>query len=284
MDLSEYKELSLKEHKKITLDILIEVAKFCDAHNLRYYLAYGTLLGAIRHRGFIPWDDDIDIQMPREDYEKFIALFSASEHSDLKVVTPNSLESKHTFLKIVNKHTIKIEKAINYNDLTPLGVDIDVFPLDGQPNGKMRFNIYYKRKQKLYLYYLMLILDKNDMDKKKIPLFLLGHFYVKNILRLDKQKIMQKIDKINRNYSIDKSDFIGCTSSLYNSINNRHKKELYSDRVWVDFEGYKFYAPIGYDAVLIQMYGDYMQLPPKEQQVTHHKNKVYIRRPHNEKV
>lgn len=277
MDLSEYRELSLEEHKKVALDILINVAKFCDEHSLKYFLAYGTLIGAIRHNGFIPWDDDIDIQMPRDDYEKFITLFSASEHGDLMAVTPNSPISKHTFLKIINRRTIKIEKAINYKEQTPPGVDIDVFPLDYQPDDEAKYNIYYKRKQRLYLYYLMLILDKDNIDKKKIPLFILGHFYVKNILRLDKKKIMLKVKEVNDNYSNDNSKFIGCTSSLYNSIKNRHKKEWYSARVLVDFEGHKFYAPVGYDSILKQMYGDYMQLPPKEQQITHHKNKVYIK-------
>lgn len=147
------RELTVEEHKKIALDILIEIAKFCDENKISYYLAYGTLVGAVRHKGFIPWDDDIDIQMPRNDYEKFVRRFNAG-HKHLQVVSPTDNAAKHTFAKVIDTRTVKVENGINYKDNEYLGIDVDVFPLDGQPDDEKEYKKYYKKKHDLYqLYY-----------------------------------------------------------------------------------------------------------------------------------
>ena len=131
------KEISFEESKKLELDILLAVADFCNKNNLTYFLAYGTLIGAIRHKGFIPWDDDIDIQMPREDYNKFIETFS---HERYKTIAPGTPLSKHSFVKVIDTETVKIEAHKKYKKGF-LGVDIDIFPLDGTPSDENEYNL-----------------------------------------------------------------------------------------------------------------------------------------------
>lgn len=125
------RNISFEEMKKVELEILSFFADFCETHNLRYFLAYGTLIGAIRHKGFIPWDDDVDIQMPREDYDILISLFNIGNDSPYRLISPLEKQSCYTIVKIIDTRTIKIENGIK-ND--PLGIDIDIFPLDGIPS------------------------------------------------------------------------------------------------------------------------------------------------------
>ena len=266
-----YKPLTVAEQKKIALDILSDVADFCDKHNLLYYLAYGTLIGAVRHKGYIPWDDDIDIQMPRDDYEKLISIFNdKSESPYLKLLSPYDRDSKHTFVKIVNTNTVKIESGIEYKANNYAGIDIDIFPLDGQPDDDKEFIREFKRKKVLYWgHYFAMSNSKDGRFRRRIAvnLFRWCRLINKNLF----------IKKYNDTYPYVTSKYVGCTASLYNSINNRHLKKHYEQRVKMRFEDKEFWAPKGYDAILTDMYGDYMKLPPEEAQVTHHGNKCYLK-------
>ncbi len=265
------RELSLEENKQFQLDILKNVAEFCDENGLRYFLAYGTLIGAVRHKGFIPWDDDIDIQMPRPDYDIFIRTY---KNDIYKAIAPAEDMSKHSVVKVIDTRTIKCEKGIKYKTGKELGIDIDVFPLDGQPECEKEFKKYYKKKQRLLKYFHYTIFDIKRLSlKAKIASFL-SRTYA-NLLNA--KNIMKKIAKINKKFSYESCKYIGATDSLYNSINNRNPKEWYNDTVNMEFEGCEFKAPVGYDEILKKMYGDYMALPPKEKQVTHHSNKVYLK-------
>ncbi len=263
--------MTTEETKSVELGILSDIADFCDSHGLKYYLAYGTLIGAVRHKGFIPWDDDIDIQMPRDDYNKLIKIFNEeNEGKHLKLISPYEPDSFHSFVKIIDTRTVKIESGFKYKGAEPLGIDVDVFPLDGQPDDDAVYSKWYDRKQKIYKMMQFVLLDPNISWKHKI---------VCTCLQLIRSKAdyQKKADKLQAPYNYEESKFVGCTASLFNSRKNRHPKELYAESVLLDFEAKKFKAPVGYHEILTAMYGDYMQLPPEENQVTHHSNTTFFK-------
>ncbi|MBQ9097610.1 MAG: LicD family protein [Clostridia bacterium] len=265
------RELSFEEIKKYELDILKEVAEFCDKNNLRYFLAFGTLIGAVRHKGFIPWDDDIDIQMPREDYNKFIQTF---ESENYKLVQPYDKQAKHTIAKVIDKRTLKIEKSIKYKKGEELGIDVDIFPIDGQPYEEKEFLKYFNKKHLLYKMFSYIVIDVKAYSIRGKLAFGIPILISKCI---GKNLIMKRIDKISARYPYEENDYVGSTSSLYEGVENRTLKQWYDGTAEVDFEGYKFKAPVGYCEILTQLYGNYMQLPPEEQRVTHHSNHCYLK-------
>ncbi len=262
------KGLSFEETKKIELDILLYVADFCRSHQLRYFLAYGTLLGAIRHKGFIPWDDDIDLQMPREDYNKLIDIFNREKtNADIELISPSDSRSRHSFVKIIDNRTLKCEKGISYKN-GPLGVDIDIFPLDGEPASEEIFEKWYSKLQRIYRLYSFNMLNSDGSIKRRVAVPLIKLFA--------NRKLLSKMaNRLHRKYPYDSSEYVGAVESCFNFRGNRVKKDCYRESVLVLFEGHELSAPIGYDEVLTKMYGNYMQLPPKEKQITHHSNNTF---------
>ena len=262
------KKINLEESKKIELDILSFVADFCDKNGLKYFLAFGTLLGAIRHKGFIPWDDDIDVWMPRDDYNKLMEIFQNSETGFYKLIRPTDKNSYHPFIKIIDNRTIKIENSVKYKN-GYLGIDVDIFPLDGQPTTVIEHHKWYKKLQKHYRIYPYLILDHCRKIKRIIALPII------KIISGGKKHILKKTAQLHAKYPYNESEFIGCVECCYDYENYRYRKEWFADAVDVEFENGVFKAPIGYDEVLTQTYGDYMQLPPEEERETHHSNMTF---------
>ena len=256
----------LKEIQKIELDILKYVADFLEKNNLRYYLAYGTLLGAVRHKGFIPWDDDIDIHMPRPDYEKLIEIFNEqNKGSDYYLVSPYSKESKHFIAKIINTKTLKVEPFIK-NDFE-FGIDIDIFPLDAQTQDYAEFEKTYNKMKKVCSTYN--ILTQCKTLKRKV-------YRAVNFLKSRNKKVyQQKIDALVKNFNFDSSEYVGSISTSANSLGDRHKRTCFDKSIKLEFEGIFFNCPVGYDQVLTDVFGDYMQLPPESERITHHTNKTY---------
>lgn len=266
-------KLSLEEIKNLQTDILVKVADFCEKHNLKYFLAYGTLLGAIRHNGYIPWDDDIDIVMPREDYNKFIQTFN-QENKDTHYLSIAPFKGNHTILKVADTRTYI--KSIVYKDIRKKGCyrTIDIFPLDGVPEDCAEYKEWYQKLYRIYHGFYIKQQAFSGRIKSRIKLFIAK---LKNRTYLPKSSFRKKAEILHKQYLYENCQYIGAVESSANSIKNKMKKKWYEDYVLVDFEGHKFRAPKNYHEILSSLYGDYMQCPPVEQRVFLHLEDVFWR-------
>ncbi|MCC8051470.1 MAG: LicD family protein [Clostridiales bacterium] len=259
----------LEELKQIELEIMKKIHKFCVDNNITYFLSYGTLIGAIRHQGFIPWDDDIDIEMFREDYNKFCALFPNVE-SELGLELVNHKTKRYLgrpMSKVIDIRTELIELGFSGDD--KLGVFIDIWPIDGVRKNKYRqlfFTIRYGFLKKLLYANISIPPDKQNLNA-----------FIKQCLKPfsrwpSNKKKVEIMDKIASNIDINESDEVACYAVSSKII---YKKDDYYSAVLVHFEDADFFAPIGYDKILRKYYGNYMELPPVDEQVPHHICGIY---------
>ena len=263
------------ELKAIEVEILKNVAKFCEENGLTYYLAYGTLLGAVRHGGFIPWDDDIDIWMPRKDYNKLIEIFNAKmADTPYIAIDPCHNEAQHSFVKIGDKRTIKYEPEYKYKNGGGY-IDIDIFPLDGQPASDKEFNDWYDKLYREYelLFYKNLVLKTKPIEQRI-------RIIAKRLLRggfKNKMSYYKKAILLHTQYDFDNSKFVGAIESIWNSRKNRYKKEWFNNITKLQFEDTFFNVPQNYHEILSTVYGDYMKLPPEIDRVPLHKHNTFWR-------
>lgn len=251
-------EIGQKELKNIELEILQYVDSVCTENGLRYYLAYGTLIGAVRHKGFIPWDDDIDIFMPIEDYLKFIKIPTIKKY---KIMTWENTDGYfYPFAKVLDKDTTLIEKE-DY-PIDDLGVYIDVFPLIGIDE-----NIVSRALKKLYVKFMMTewrySAIKRASQQSSIIKRMLRFFPYKIARRKGAGYWLKRIYKFQARNITEGKRIIGdiSGSSSRNFIGMNEKKL---------FEGKLYPVPKYYHELLKSYYGDYMVLPPKEKQISNH--------------
>lgn len=267
------KELNLQEIQTITLDILKEFDVFCRKHDLTYYLAWGTLIGAVRHGGFIPWDDDIDVFMTRPDFERF-----QKEYIDNGIYKLYSIKRQkeyyYTHMKLCNTRTYQV---LPLGETDPRGVDIDIFALDGQDGD---VNIAKNEFDKLHKKFIKNILEPNRWRylpatslKNKIRLMLVSIGVKSGILNL----AAQRLDKAFSKRDYEKSERVGATHALFSGSYLSWDKAVFDDVIEMKFEDTTFYAPKNYDTILRVTYGDYMQLPPKEKRKSTHQEKYYLK-------
>ena len=265
------KELSLEEKKKILVSILSEVHNFCDENNLKYFLTGGTLIGAVRHKGFIPWDDDIDIYMPRNDYEKFLCEFN-KESKRYQVISLKTDGYYLPFGKVIDTKTVLIE---NVDSDYKMGIYLDIFPLD---NLSSNYNEALSLYKAVSFYRKLLAIKNAASDSKRKPYmnFLLKVGKVV-IMPVSRKWILCQIDMLSQKYREDtSSQYIGAICAAFYGEKEILRSDWFTERCLLEFEGGKFWAPKDYDAFLTQLYGDYTQLPPEEKRVTHHDNKAWL--------
>lgn len=268
------KEIKINEIKEIQLEMLKYVKKVCEENNLKYYLCGGTLLGAIRHKGYIPWDDDIDILMPIDDYKKFLNI----QHEDkgYSLLNPYSYDNYYyVFSKLVDKRTKLVE--FNYPEIEEMGVYIDIFPLFALPNDSKEQKEFVENILNLYnknfKYYRTSWYYSENKFKMVAKAILKFPLYIYN----KRKNITENILKLMEKYNYEESDYVGFLLTRYPSEKEITRKEVYRDTVDVEFEGEIFSAAIGYEEYLTSLYGDYMKLPPVEKQVSHHNFNAYWR-------
>ena len=255
------REIQLNELKKIQLNILDAVNDFCRLNNITYYLACGTLLGAIRHKGYIPWDDDIDIVMPRPDYLKFLKTFKSENLEILSIYNNN--KCPFSFAKVMDIRTQIIEST---NIKQVIGINIDIFPLDGLPTNIKSSNWHF---YKLMFYSKLCVVKTLNISKR--------HSFRKNI-SLFIAKIFTfffpKMDKLGMKYDYTKCDYAGILVFPVSPAERLIKSNFKSGGT-TEFCGKQYPIPVGYDTWMRNIYGDYMQLPPKNKQVSNHSFNAY---------
>lgn len=245
-------KLTTKQSKKIGLDILVAFDKFCKEHNLKYYLVYGTLLGAVRHHGYIPWDDDVDVAMFREDYEKLNKLINKkiSVREDLAWFSSRLGNWNEPLLKLVNLNTECYERGGS-----SVGVWIDVFVLDNYDKKIHDTNDFWRKVHiaKCTHYF--------DLSKKGIgKLIFKCLFFWKSLVR-----IAQEMDDRIKNIS-----YTGKFSVLQWPDKDVNDISVYEPAAELSFEGHQFCVPGKYTDYLLNQYGStYMELPPEKDRQTH---------------
>ena len=259
------RKLSLEEIHDEQFKILDETIKYLDRNNITYYLVYGTLLGAVRHEGFIPWDDDVDIALPRPDFERLIELSKNNPISDhLEVIDFSLGNSKRPISKVINKN-ISV-KSLSKEDKY---LWIDLFVIDGLPDKDEDIIKLYK-KQDFYkgLIYLKTNSFKNILNEKKSLKNRLLKIFLKPIAMLIPISFSsKKIIKLGKEYDFETSKNIGIFIWGIGICEKLSKD--YLDICKVKFNGKKFNAYKKYNDYLKQMYGDYMKLPSIEKRKNH---------------
>lgn len=258
------KYLTLDEVKQIELDILIHFDSFCKNEELYYTLAGGTLLGAIRHKGFIPWDDDIDVMMPREDYNRMLQIVKTKKISkDFELLVPGDEGYFYPFAKVCNNKTVA-EMDDNYSKH---GIWIDIFPMDTLPEDNDNLRKLFKKTRfwRAVVISMTTRLSGEKSAKKKIAKLALKIYA--NIY--GKAKVVKKANQIAQSYNNTETSYIGGALWGYGP-GERLNRNDYLDSCEVEFEKHYFKAPKCWKEYLIGLYGDYMKLPPVEKRQTHH--------------
>ncbi len=270
------RETELRKLQLAELDILKEFVRICNKEKYTYYISGGTYIGAVRSKSFIPWDDDIDVAMPREDYEKFLANYDKHLNKKYELrnykITPNF----YTYPTKIVDNTIKVvNNSAKNSKIEP--VWIDVFPLDGMPKNKFKLFIHkFSLLSKRALLQFSRFDDIVNLKSKNRPLierfliFIGTHINIGK--HLDPIKRLNSIDKALKKYPASSSwcyvNFMG--SYKFRSILD---KKVYGNGRLYDFEGLKLNGPYDYDTYLTQIYGDYMN-PPKEEEKNKHNTEL----------
>ena len=260
-------ELSIREVQLSCIEMVRAFDAFCRKHNITYYLSGGTMLGAIRHRGFIPWDDDVDIMMPRKDYEKLLKI--GFEHDRFRIQNlNNSPEYARPWSRITDTHTEQISQVYFKGDT--YAVFIDVMPMDGLPESAFKTKLHYKR---------MRFLDALNKGAKRAfieeneRMAFLKRMAMKLIGVKGARKIAIRIDKLAQKWPFEGSKYRGVSVVSHYGVKEKLKAEVFDQTIEVEFEGMQLMLFSGYESYLKNIYGDYMKLPPEEKRVITHRTR-----------
>lgn len=268
--------LEMAEVQKVSLTMMKKIAEICERKGFRYFLYGGTLLGAVRHKGFIPWDDDIDIGMPRPDYEKFCSYCKLHEKEiyPYRLFNMDTVKGYPYMIGRMSDDRYKIE--VQNEDDFGMGIFVDIYPLDGLGNTEEGAKALMRKLRKYPR--LMFLSTRQHYQfgttkgwKKrllKIPAFLYAKFMGKNYF---KKKILEIVDLTN----YENSKFMGCAVWGSGNILRCYDKNILGDFVLADFEDTQFRIPENYDYFLTIEFGDYMKLPPVKDRIYHHLYMAY---------
>lgn len=255
----------LREYQLRLVKMLSFVHEKCEKNCLRYFLTWGSCLGAVRHNGFIPWDDDLDIAMPRGDYEKLFALYEAEKWEDYSLSKPSKGVITGVHIMTINDENTTLILESNKNSKTSHGIKIDICPIDGCPNNGFRrkmqtfhcliFGLF--AAQRLPNHNPISESSKSSKVMRAIAWLMLFVFRGKRI----REKIWMKAEKRLSKYDYNTSDYIRCLQG------KPFPKSIFGDPVFLMFENQMRPVPQQYDLYLKTCYGNYMELPPAEKRI-----------------
>ena len=275
------KQIELKEIQKIELDILKYIDDICQKNGIDYTVVGGTALGTIRHNGFIPWDDDIDIGLTAKNYYKLLEILKKDKNNQYKLLDPTVEETYlYPFAKLIDTRTSLVEN--NQKPINNYGIYVDIFLYYGLPNNKWYRLLYFYNLKKYQLYFSYMLQEKipnSDGVKGCIKKIIKW-----NAKRIGKEKLIKRFEKLCNKYPIEKSDY--CTSNW--PCVSRKYQILYSDvfkkTMRHKFESIEVNIMEKYDKYLTNGYGDYMKLPPVEKRKAPHPSDVHWRKKTNERT
>ena len=266
------KYIELEKMKKLQCEVLQVAHDFCQEHKIKYSLACGTLLGAIRHNGYIPWDDDIDIYMPREDYDRFIQTFPETYKEHYKLISfERSKRWARAFANLYDNRTVWEEAKNSVEE--QIGINIDIFPVDNAPDDDKEWKSFDRRRR--LLHYLVTAKYtsfrwKNRSLGKNLVIALMKFI----LLPFSASRNAKWMDSFARKYSHQK------TNRVFESVCGIMQKkpflqEDFDETIPHVFEEYEFNIMKGYHNYLTCAFGDYMQLPPEKDRHPHHYYTAY---------
>lgn len=272
------KKLDLCEIQSRTFDILKSFKSICKKHGLTYMLAYGTLLGAVRHKDFIPWDDDVDIMMPRPDFEKLETVYSEhnEEFGKNKLISvENNKEYFAPLAKIYDSDTILFQKY-GQIEKPQIGLYIDIFIIDGLPENAAERTEFFK---KAALYRKKWSLSARSVHQKSRNL---GVYILKTIVSIPYRIIgyryfAEKYERMASSYKYNESKYAGVVVYGEGEKKETFCREMFENRTDIEFHGEEFCAPADWNGYLTQIYGDYMQLPPVNERKPKHGSDIFIK-------
>lgn len=266
----------MREVQEASLEVLKKIAEICEQEKIAYFFYGGTLIGAIRHKGFIPWDDDIDISMPRPDYERFCQYCEKhkGELAPFRMLNMDTCEGYPFMLGRMSDDRYVLD-VVNEKPFG-LGVFVDIYPLDGLGND---YELAYQKMKKIRKYPRLLYLSTRRYYHFGITkgwkkrLLKIGAFCYAKLRGKEyfKNKILSLVDT----NCYDESRYVGCAVwGAGDKVYVFDKKKM-GKLIFVDFEGGKYRSYEGWDYLLTEWFGDYMQLPSEKDRVPHHMYKAY---------
>ena len=269
------REVTIEEIHRYTLPVLTKITEICDENYIRYFLAYGSLLGAVRHKGFIPWDDDCDILMLRPDYDRFVDYCNSHAESIYPFRLMNHQNTEGYPFGISRFCDTRFEMDRDEAGSAGMGLFVDIYPYDGMGNGKITEHLYigfYRTYYTRMANYANLITYTSSNHK-------LANIIRKPMYRRAQKKglnyYLEKLEQLARRYPFETSRYVG--SIIWGLGDSHFPKEYFEENTTLVFEGLAVTVPKRYDEYLKDCYGDYMKLPPEKDRVCTHGYRLYFK-------